>query len=199
MAAAERRRSGQRQEEREIAAHRRHHPDAFIRRPETRVHVHSACQQLPDHRLVHDRKLPAAVARGDCLRLPGGKRVRRGGHQANAVLVREFQYRPPDGHDGLPDLRNGMADERIQLDLGAQEFRHRATLAVELRESLEQAGVRVRHQIERLAVNEKELLLDTERDLGAGAHDTRPSSHPLARGQLGLGSIQPPPRTREPR
>ena len=199
MAAAERRRSGQRQEQREIAAHRRHHLDAFIGRPEARVHMHPACQQLPDHRLVHDRKLAVAVPRRDCLRFPGGKRVRRGGHQADSVLVREIQYRTPDRHDGLPGLRNGMAYQRIQLDLGAQELRHRPTHAVELGESLEQAGIRIHHQVKRLAVNEKELLLDTERDLGASAHNARPSSRSLAGGQLDLGSIHPPPRTRDPR
>ena len=77
-------------------------------------------------------------------------------------------YEAPGLAQRLAHLADRPADPGVGFDLGAQKLAdHPVRPAVSLAH-LEDAAIRVREQIARLGVDEKELFLDTEHDVEFG-------------------------------
>ena len=87
-----------------------------------------------------------------------------GGHHLAAVPFSRLDDEPPGLAQRLAHLRHPAAHPRVGLDLGAEELVHDLVRATIRLARLEDSFVGIGEEIAGIGVDEKELLLDPERD-----------------------------------
>ena len=87
-----------------------------------------------------------------------------GGHHLGAVPFSRLDDEPPGLAQRLAHLRHPAAHPRVGLDLRAEELVHDLVRAAIRLARLEDSFVGIGEEIAGIGVDEKELLLDPERD-----------------------------------
>ena len=157
-------------EQRQVAAHGRHHPDAAAAVPESRVDVHPAHEQFPYGLLVGHGELFVAPSGRDDLAVPGREGMGGGGQHPGAVLRGRVDDEAAGLDEGRMDVRHRRADPGGGLDLRPEELGHDLVFPAVAVARLEDAWIGIGQQVARFRVDQKELFLDAECD-GEGIRD----------------------------
>jgi hypothetical protein len=129
------------------------------------VHVHAEDELLARHEPQRRDEVAVARPRHDPLVLPHGERVRAGRADRQALVPRGALRQPAQVAQLGPGLARVLA--RRGGDLADRLHQLRLHLALGRRHRLEHRLDRVR-ELERLRVDDHELLLDPEREARAG-------------------------------
>ena len=157
----ERRRGRERDEQRQIGQHARHHVDAVVGVRQLDMHVQPAQHvALADHlQVVHHRVV--ALALGLLRAAPVGGRMRAGGEDGEAVVGRDLRH----GLAQMAQLGVGGPDvvmrQRRHLDLRLQEFAHDLAVGGLLGDVQKGLGHVARHQLG-VRVDQEIFFLDAE-------------------------------------
>ena len=143
-----------------------------------RMPVHAVDDQAANRLLEGHGEVFIALLRCRQLRFPGRERMGRRRHDRGAVLLGSVDHQPPCRLERLAQARDGITDDGIRLDLGAEKLLHDPMRAGACGAGFEDAGVGVVQQIAGVWVDEEELLLDAQgyRQVGVAigfAHGSR--------------------------